>query len=55
LKVGSLKYFQFSGLLQREGWLSSVFIGVDEDGLIQYLSNQSPEEEEIDRVEGFAL
>jgi len=55
LKVENLKYFQFSGLLQREGWLSSVFIGVDESGLIQYLSNQSPEGNEIERVEGFAL
>jgi len=55
LKVGNLKYFQFSSLLQREGWLSSVFIGVDETGLIQYLSIESPEGKEIESVEGFAL
>lgn len=55
MKVGNLKYFQFSSLLQREGWLSSVFIGVDETGLIQYLSIESPEGKEIESVEGFAL
>jgi len=55
LKVESLKYFRFSGLLQRQGWLSSVFIGVDKNGLIQHLSNQFPDGEEIEKVEGFAL
>ena len=55
MKVESLKYFRFSGLLQRQGWLSSVFIGVDKNGLIQHLSNQFPDGEEIEKVEGFAL
>src|SRR5438105_4736928 len=50
-----LKYFHFSSLLQREGWLSPSFIGVDKNGLIQYLSNQSPEGKEVEVVEGFAL
>jgi len=51
----NLKYFHFSGLLQREGWLSSVFIGIDGNGLIQYLSNQTPEAKEVEPVDGFAL
>jgi formimidoylglutamate deiminase len=51
----SLKYFQFSGLLQREGWLSPVFVGVDENGLIQYLSDRSPLPKEVEIVDGFAL
>ncbi len=55
MKVGSLKYFYFSGLLQIEGWLSSVFVGVDANGLIQYLSTQSPEGNEIETIEGFGL
>ena len=55
MKIGSLKYFQFSGLLQKEGWLSSVFIGIDEVGLIQYLSSQAPDANEIEMVEGFGL
>jgi formimidoylglutamate deiminase len=55
LKVGSLKYFHFSGLLQLEGWLSSVFIGVDTSGLIQHLSDQLPKGKEVETVDGFAL
>jgi len=49
-----LKYFQFSGLLQREGWLSPAFIGVDTNGLIQSLSHETPETK-AEIVEGFAL
>jgi len=49
------KYFHFSSLLQHEGWLSPMFIGVDPNGLIQYLSHQSPEGKEIEAVDGFAL
>ena len=55
MRVVRLKYFHFSSLLQREGWLSPVFVGVDENGLIQYLSNQSPETKEVESVDGFAL
>ncbi len=55
MNTAHLEYFHFSSLLQREGWLSSVFIGVDKAGLIQYLSNQSPEAKEIEEVDGFAL
>src|SRR5258706_12779160 len=49
-----LKYFHFPSLLQREGWRSPVILGVDAKGLIQYLSNQSPEGKEIEAVDGFA-
>jgi len=55
LKVEGLKYFHFSALLQREGWISSAFIGIDSNGLIQYLSNQSPESTKVETVDGFAL
>ena len=55
MSLVNLKYFHFSGLLQKERWLSSVFIGIDENGLIQYLSNQSPETKEVEAVDGFAL
>lgn len=40
----SLKYFQFESLLQKEGWLSPAYVGVDENGLIAYLSSQPPAE-----------
>jgi len=50
-----LKYFHFNALLQNEGWLTSAFVGMDEKGIIKYLSNQSPEEKDFEVVEGFAL
>ncbi len=50
-----IKYFHFSSLLQREGWLSPAYIGIDNNGGINYLSTQSPHVHEIEKVEGFAL
>ncbi len=50
-----MKYFLFNSLFQREGWLSSHYVGVDENGLIQYFSSEKPVDAEIERVEGFAL
>ncbi len=38
----SLKYFRFESLLQKDGWLSPAYVGVDETGLITYLSSQPP-------------
>jgi formimidoylglutamate deiminase len=39
----ALKYFKFSALLQREGWLMPAFVGVDANGIIQYLSELPPD------------
>lgn len=50
-----MKYFLFNSLFQREGWHSSFYVGVDEKGLIQYLSSQKPTDVEAEKVEGFAL
>ncbi len=51
-----LKYYSFKGLLQREGWLSPAYVGVDQHGLIQYLSNEPhPEGSAIEAVAGFAV
>jgi formimidoylglutamate deiminase len=50
-----LKYFQFTSVFQREGWHSSLYVGVDDNGLIQYLSNEKPIDAEAEKVEGFAL
>lgn len=51
-----LKYFRFDAILQREGWLSPAYVGVDDAGNIQYLSNQPDEEGTgIEAVSGFAL
>jgi len=51
-----LKYFQFKSLLQQNGWLSPAYVGVDENGMIQYLSSDPPQESTaIEFVNGFAL
>ena len=51
-----LTYFKFKALLQKDSWLSPTYVGVDERGLIQYLSDHAPESGiAIEAVEGFAL
>lgn len=52
----SLKFFCFSSLLLHEKWLSPAYVGVNENGTIQYLSNHAPQESiAIEMVQGYAL
>jgi formimidoylglutamate deiminase len=54
--MSTLKFFHFNSLLQKEGWLSPAYVGVDENGCIDYLSSQSPSEViALESVQGFAL
>jgi formimidoylglutamate deiminase len=53
--LSPIKYFRFPGLLQKEGWMSPAFVGVDSKGTITYLSSQAPDEAAIEGVYGFAL
>jgi formimidoylglutamate deiminase len=54
--MSALKFFHFNSLLQKEGWLSPAYVGVDESGCIGYLSNQSPSEViALESVQGLAL
>jgi formimidoylglutamate deiminase len=54
--MSALKFFHFNSLLQKEGWLSPAYVGVDENGCIDYLSSQSPSEViALESVQGFAL
>lgn len=51
-----LKYYLFTALLQKEGWLSPAYVGVDESGIIHYLSKEAPKEAvAIEDVQGLAL
>ncbi len=51
-----MKYFQFKSLLQQKAWLSPSYVGVDENGMIQYLSDNPPQESTaIEFVNGLAL
>lgn len=54
--MASLKYFQFQSLLQQATWLTPAYVGVDENGIVKYLSNQAPQEATaVEFVNGFAL
>ncbi len=56
MQIVGLKYFRFEALLQREDWLLPAYVGVDEAGLILYLSNQPPPEgSAIEAVTGYAI
>jgi formimidoylglutamate deiminase len=51
-----IKYFQFQSLLQHAGWLTPAYVGVDENGIVKYLSDEAPEEATaVEFVNGFAL
>jgi formimidoylglutamate deiminase len=52
----NVKYYSFPSLLQKSGWLSPAYVGVSENGAINYLSNKPPEEGiAFESVNGFAL
>ena len=51
-----MHYYLFKALLQRETWLTPAYLGVDANGVIQYLSSSAPQEPmAIESVQGFAL
>jgi formimidoylglutamate deiminase len=51
-----MKYFLFKSLLQTTGWVSPAYVGVDDNGIVQYLSSDAPAEPTaIEFVNGFAL
>lgn len=51
-----LKFYGFSSLLQKEGWLTPAYVGVDENGIIRYLSRQAPADAiAMEVVQGFVL
>jgi formimidoylglutamate deiminase len=52
---GQLKYFRFQALLQKDGWMSPAYVGVNEEGLIEYLSDQPAANSATESVLGIAL
>jgi formimidoylglutamate deiminase len=52
-----MKFYRFSALLQDYGWMSPAFVGVNGDGLIEYLSEHPPAPDGIavEVVNGYAL
>ena len=51
-----MKFYKFSALLQKDGWLSPAYVGVDEEGVIRYLSGDPPPDgSALEAVKGFVL
>ncbi|GAB3823631.1 formimidoylglutamate deiminase [Hymenobacter jeollabukensis] len=52
-----MHYYHFSALLLQSGWLRPAYVGVDAQGLIQYLSSEAPTEPgaTVEAVAGAAL
>lgn len=54
--VPALTFYRFQGLLQREDWLSPAYVGVDDEGIIRYISSVPPSEGiAFEAVAGYAL
>jgi formimidoylglutamate deiminase len=49
-----MKFYRFNAILQKEGWVNSVFVGVDSGGTIAYLNTVAPADS-VETVNGFAL
>jgi formimidoylglutamate deiminase len=52
-----MTYYAFDSLLLQEGWLSPAYVGVDQNGIIQYLAQEPPAAPKtpIQTVKGAAL
>jgi formimidoylglutamate deiminase len=51
-----IKYYRFQGLLLQQGWIRPAYVGVDADGLIQFLSDQPfAHEFAVEAINGIAL
>ena len=52
----NLRYFRFEALRQKNGWISPAYVGADESGNIQYLSDKLPANEiSAEYISGYAL
>lgn len=51
-----VRYFRFTGLYLREGWMMPAYVGVDESGIVRYISENAPENGiSAETVQGYAL
>jgi formimidoylglutamate deiminase len=51
-----IRYFHFRGLYTQSGWLTPAYVGVDQAGLIQFVSEKAPAEPSpLEFADGFAL
>jgi len=50
-----LRYFRFNGLYREGEWLMPAYVGVNEDGILHYISSEAPEGIAAETVQGYAL
>ncbi len=51
-----MKYYRFTALLQSSGWIAPAYVGVDDSGNLNFLSNAPPQQPaSIEYVHGYAL
>lgn len=56
MKEQHIQYYRFDSILQREGWMTPAYIGIDLGGTIKYLSTTPPDQGiAFESVLGFAL
>jgi formimidoylglutamate deiminase len=56
MEEGELKFFHFQALLLQQGWLKPAYVGIDDSGIIQYLSETAPDKAiAIEMVQGIVL
>jgi len=56
MAIHTTLFFKFKALLQRDGWISPAYVGIDASGKISYLSNIAPSGAfAMDAVEGYAI
>jgi formimidoylglutamate deiminase len=53
--VQKVKYFHFKNVLVSNGWLHSTYVGVDQQGVIQSISAETPRDREIEQTDGIAV
>jgi formimidoylglutamate deiminase len=48
-------FYRFPAILQQSGWTEPIFIGIDDNGITQYLNTSAPEGSAVEAIDGFAL
>ncbi len=52
----NLKFYHFSALLQKDGWLESAYVGVDAKGTVKYIKSTPPDSAiALEAVQGLAI
>lgn len=56
MNTSEIRYYKFSALLQQQGWLKPAFAGLDDRGILTYLSDLPPSDNvPVENVDGVAI